>query len=74
MLTLLRCGDVRPYRFVLGYFRPLRVASVGGGLVGGLAARFVAAFLSLHFVYPPAMRLVRPLKKSGLNRLIVVKS
>ena len=49
VLALLRCGDVRPDCAVLGYFEALCVAGVGG-----LAARFLAAFLCLHFVYPPS--------------------
>ena len=34
-----------------------------------LAARFLAAFLCLHFVYPPSSRLERPSKNSGNIRL-----
>ena len=59
VLTLLRCGNVRPDCAGLSYFYSLCVAGVRLGwrsnpLAAFLAARLLAAFLCLHFVYPPS--------------------
>lgn len=66
MLALLTRWDVRPDRTVLLNFYPRRIAGVRLARFDcSFLARFLAAFLSLHFVYPPTSRVERPPKNSG---------